>query len=92
MNNKVIALQKFPKYSRWVYVTIQILEPFFFPLLLQHHSNLKERGSLHRSRLVDSKAKRSGNISLRCLLWLQVAICHQKQMRKCCAKVSSINV
>ena len=45
-----------------------------------------------RSWLVKLEAKYSWDIPLWWLLWLQVWICHQKEVRKCCAKVSSVKI
>ena len=44
------------------------------------------------SWLVDLEPKYSWNIALGCLLWLQVPIRHQEEVRECGSKIRSINV
>lgn len=44
------------------------------------------------SWLVYLEAKYSRNIALGCILWLEVPIGHQKQVRKCSAEISSVNI
>lgn len=41
---------------------------------------------------VKLEAKNSGNIALCGFLWLQVSVCHQKQVRECGSKIRSINI
>lgn len=44
------------------------------------------------SWLVDLEAKHSWNITLRHLLWLEVPISHQEQVRKRASKIGPVNI
>jgi hypothetical protein len=51
---------------------------------------------LHQSKLlgtfVDFEPKNPRDVDLSWLRWFYIRISHQKEMRKCCPEVSSINI